>query len=79
MELMNIGFGNLLCRERVVAVIAPESAPIKRLVQESRERGLLIDATYGRRTASVFITDSGHVVLSALPVERFGPKEQEEA
>lgn len=76
MELMNIGFGNLLSRERLVAVVSPESAPVKRLVQESRERGLLIDATYGRRTASVLIMDSGHVVLSALPVERFGPKEE---
>ena len=57
---------------RLVAVVSPESAPIKRMIQESRERGMLIDATYGRKTASVFIMDSDHVILSALPPERFG-------
>ena len=72
MKLVNIGFGNLIARERMVAVVTPDSAPIKRLVQESRERGMLIDATYGRKTASIFIMDSDHVVLSALPPERFG-------
>ena len=56
----------------------PDSAPIKRMVQESRERGMLIDATYGRKTASIFIMDSDHVVLSALPPERFAPKEERE-
>ena len=55
MKLVNIGFGNLIARERMVAVVTPDSAPIKRLVQESRERGMLIDATYGRKTASIFI------------------------
>ena len=61
-----------------VAVVGPDSAPIKRMVQESRERGMLIDATYGRKTASIFIMDSDHVVLSALPPERFAPKEERE-
>ena len=63
MKLINIGFGNLISEERLVAVISPDSAP---------ERGMLIDATYGRKTASVFVMDSDHVVLSALPPERFG-------
>ena len=70
MKLINIGFGNLIAAERLVAVVGPDSAPIKRMIQESRERGMLIDATYGRKTASIFIMDSDHVVLSALPVEK---------
>ena len=78
MKLMNIGFGNLVSRERVVAIVSPDSAPMKRMIQETRERGMLIDATYGRKTASVFIMDSDHVILSALPPERFSPKEQGE-
>ena len=69
MRLINIGFGNLVAAERVVALVSPESAPIKRLVQEARERGGLIDASFGRRTKSVLVTDSGHTVLSALPPE----------
>ena len=76
MEMLNIGFGNLVTRERVIAIISPDSAPIKRMVQESRERGMLIDATYGRKTASIFVMDSDHVVLSALPPERFTPAEE---
>lgn len=72
MKLMNIGFGNLVSEDRLVAVISPDSAPAKRMVQESRERGMLIDATYGRKTASVFVMDSDHVILSALPPEKFG-------
>ena len=72
MELMNIGFGSMVARERIVAIVSPDSAPVKRLVQETRERGMLIDATYGRRTASIFVMDSDHVILSALPPERFG-------
>ena len=66
MKLIQIGFGSMVSAERIIAVVAPDSAPVKRLIQESRERGVLIDATYGRRTASVFIMDSGHVVLSGL-------------
>ena len=77
MKLINIGFGNLISADRLVAVVGPDSAPIKRMVQESRERGMLIDATYGRKTASIFIMDSDHVVLSALPPERFVPAEEQ--
>ena len=77
MQFINIGFGNLVSVQRLIAVVSPDSAPVKRLVQESRDRGMLIDATYGRKTASVLIMDSDHVILSALPPERFSPKEQE--
>ena len=76
-KLINIGYGNVMNADRIVAVVSPDSAPVKRLVQESRDRGMLIDATYGRKTASIFIMDSDHVILSALPPERFSPKEQE--
>lgn len=65
MQFINIGFGNLVSVQRLIAVVSPDSAPVKRLVQESRDRGMLIDATYGRKTASVLIMDSDHVVLSA--------------
>ena len=78
MKLINIGFGSMVSAERIVAVVAPDSAPIKRMIQESRERGMLIDATYGRKTASIFIMDSDHVVLSALPPERFARKSERE-
>ena len=74
MQFINIGFGNLISVERLIAVVAPDSAPVKRLVQESRDRGMLIDATYGRKTASVLIMDSDHVVLSALAAERLAPR-----
>ena len=70
MKLLNIGFGNMVSAERLIAVVSPDSAPIKRLIQESRERGMLIDATYGRKTASVFIMDSDHVVLSAIAADK---------
>lgn len=66
MKLINIGFGNLISEARLVAVVSPESAPIKRMIQEARDRGVLIDATYGRRTMSVLIMDNDHLVLSAL-------------
>ena len=69
MKLVNIGFGNMVSSERILAVVSPDSAPIKRLTQEVRENGLLIDASFGRRTRSVLIMDSGHVILSALPTE----------
>ena len=62
MQLVNIGFGSLISAERLIAVVSPDSAPVKRLVQEARDRGMLIDATFGRKTASVFIMDSDHVV-----------------
>ena len=74
MQLVNIGFGNLVSVGRLIAVVSPDSAPVKRLVQESRDRGMLIDATYGRKTASVLIMDSDHVVLSALAAERLAPR-----
>lgn len=70
MELVNIGFGNLISVERVIAVISPESAPIKRIVQEARDTGKLIDATQGRKTKSVIFTDSEHIILSYLPQEK---------
>ncbi len=69
MKLINIGFGNMVAASRLVAIVSPESAPIKRIVQESRDRGVLIDATYGRRTRAVLITDSDHVILSAIQPE----------
>ena len=76
MKLINIGFGNMVSAQRLVAIVSPESAPIKRMVQESRERGMLIDATYGRKTASIFIMDSDHVVLSALSPEKIASRLQ---
>ena len=66
MKLFNIGFGNVVSSSRVIAIVSPESAPIKRIVQEAKEKGMAIDATYGRRTRAVLIMDSGHVVLSAI-------------
>ena len=74
MKLINIGFGSMVSAERMLAVVSPDSAPIKRLIQESRERGMLIDATYGRKTAAVFIMDSDHVVLSAIPAAKLGER-----
>ena len=74
MKLINIGFGNMVNADRVIAVVSPDSAPIKRMVQETRDRGMLIDATYGRKTAAVLVMDSDHVVLSALPAEKLGPR-----
>ena len=69
MKLINIGFGNMVSASRLVAIVSPDSAPIKRIVQEERDKGSLIDATYGRRTRAVLMMDSGHVVLSALQPE----------
>ena len=66
MKFINIGFGNVVSAHRLISIVAPESAPIKRIVQEARDAGNLIDATYGRRTRSVLIADSGHVILSAV-------------
>ena len=65
-KLINIGFGNVVSANKVVAVVSPESAPIKRVVQDAKERGQLVDATYGRRKRAVIIMDSGHVILSAV-------------
>lgn len=69
MKLINIGFGNIVSASRLVAIVSPESAPIKRIIQEARDRGMLIDATYGRRTRAVIITDSDHIILSAVQPE----------
>jgi extracellular matrix regulatory protein A len=68
-KLINIGFGNIVAAGRVVAIVSPESAPIKRIINDARERGQLVDATYGRRTRAVIITDSSHVILSAIQPE----------
>ena len=69
MKLINIGFGNMINAQRLIAVVSPDSAPIKRLIQECRERGTLIDATQGRRTRAVMIMDSDHVILTYLQCE----------
>ncbi len=69
MKLLNIGFGNMVSADRLIAIVSPDSAPIKRMIQESREKGLLIDGTYGRRTRAVILMDSDHVVLSAIQPE----------
>ncbi len=79
MKLINIGFGNIVSASRVIAIVSPESAPIKRIIQEARDSSILIDATYGRKTRAVIIVDSGHVILSALQPEtvagRLGDRE----
>ena len=69
MKLVNIGFGNMVAANRMVAIVSPESAPIKRIVQDAKERGTLIDATHGRRTRAVIITDSDHIILTYLQSE----------
>ena len=69
MKLINIGFGNMVSANRLVAIVSPESAPIKRIIQDAKERGSLIDATYGSRTRAVIVTDSDHVILSAVQPE----------
>ena len=86
-KLINIGFGNIVAANRIISIISPESAPIKRIIQEAREKGLLVDATYGRRTRAVLVMDNDHLVLSALQPETVasrlngeekGEKEEEE-
>ena len=82
MKLINIGFGNMVNADRVIAIISPDSAPIKRLIQDAREKGALIDASYGRWTQAVLIMDSDHVILSGIPLDsvtgRFAQEEKEE-
>ena len=82
MKLLNIGYGNLIAAERLLSVVSPDSAPIKRIVQDSREIGMLIDASFGRKTKSVLIMDTGHTILSALTpeaiAERFAQAEEGE-
>lgn len=69
MQLINIGFGNIVSANRIIAIVSPESAPIKRMVQEAKDSKMAVDATYGRRTRAVVIMDSGHIILSALQPE----------
>lgn len=68
-KLINIGFGNIVSANRIIAIVSPESAPIKRIIQVAKDKGMLIDATYGRRTRAVVVTDSEHVILSAVQPE----------
>lgn len=72
MHLLNIGFGNMVSSARIVAIVSPDSAPIKRIIQDAKDRGTVIDATYGRRTRAVIVMDSDHVVLSAVSPETVG-------
>ena len=72
MQFINIGFGNVVSSEKIVAVVSPDSAPIKRMISEAKEKSILIDATFGRKTKSVIITDSDHIVLSSLTSDTIG-------
>ena len=74
MKLINIGFGSMVAAERLLAIVAPDSAPIKRVVQEARDRGMLIDASFGRKTKAVVLMDTDHVILSAIPSETIGAR-----
>ena len=76
-KLINIGFGNIVSANRIVSVISPDSAPVRRLIQESRDKGLLIDATYGRKTRAVIITDSKHLILTPVQPETIGNRFKE--
>ena len=78
MKLINIGFGNLVAANRLLAVVSPDSAPIKRVIQEARERQMLIDASFGRKTASVLLMDTDHVILSAMTPEVIGQRSTEQ-
>ncbi len=78
MKLVNIGFGNMVSANRMIAIVSPESAPIKRIIQDAKERGTLIDATHGRRTRAVIITDSDHIVLTYLQSETLANRMAEE-
>lgn len=78
MKLVNIGFGNMVSASRMIAIISPESAPIKRIIQDARERGNLIDATQGRRTRAVIVTDSDHIILTYLQTETLANRIAEE-
>lgn len=78
MKLINIGFGNMISASRLIGIVSPESAPIKRIIQDAKERGSLIDATYGRRTRAVLIMDSDHVILSAVQPETVAGRFDEE-
>ncbi len=77
MKLINIGYGSMIAASRVLAVVAPDSAPIKRVIQEARDRGMLIDASYGRKTQSVILMDTDHVILSAMDTETIAARWKE--
>ena len=77
MQLLNIGYGNMISAGRIIAIVSPDAAPVKRLVQAARDRGMLIDASCGRKTRSVIVADSGHVILSALPTEKIAGRAME--
>lgn len=74
MKLINVGFGNMISANRAVAVVSPDSAPIKRLIHEAEDRGMLVNATYGRRTRSVVVMDSKHIILSAILPEKLATR-----
>ena len=74
MKLINIGFGSMVAGDRLLAIVAPDSAPIKRVIQEARDRGMLIDASFGRKTKAVILMDTDHVILSAIPSETIGAR-----
>ena len=78
MKLINIGFGNILVAERIVSIVSPDSAPIKRMIQDARDKGRLIDASYGRKSRSVIFTDSDHIVLSAIQPDTISSRISEE-
>ena len=78
MKLVNIGFGSMVASNRILAIVAPDSAPIKRLIQEARDRGMLIDASFGRKTAGVLLMDTDHVILCAVSPEVLGQRLREE-
>ena len=78
MKLINIGFGSMIAAGRVLAIMDPDSAPIKRVVQEAKERGMLVDASYGRKTQTVILMDTDHVILSALTPETLGERWEDE-
>ena len=74
MKLINIGFGSMVSADRLIAIVSPESAPIKRMIQDARERSVLIDATYGRKTRAVLVMDGDHVILSAIPTDKMAER-----
>ena len=78
MKLVNIGFGSMVAASRILAIVAPDSAPIKRLIQEARDRGMLIDASFGRKTAGVLLMDTDHIILCAVSPEVLGQRLREE-
>ena len=79
MKLINIGFGNMVAANRIIAIVSPDSAPIKRIVQDAKGKGMLVDATYGRRCKAVLITDTDHIILSAVSPETIANRAEEDA